>query len=252
MFFDALFYKGIKWYRSYYKHATKERALCDISPTYLHHPKVPKRIKEMMPSVKIVLILRDPVERAFSHYVDLIGWGYTKGSFLEVLQDPVEVPRGREKIQFDIFEMGLYGKHVGRYLECFSRDQIGVFLFDDMRDDCKCFLAKLCKFIGVTDLPLEALDAGKTYHAARMNRVKWIGKLLNHEATREAARVMIPAKLFGVSRSIYQLLLDINASRMDLPQMPAREAAHVFELYKQDMEQLERICEVNLDSWKCY
>ena len=72
-YFDRRFHHGPTWYRRQFAVGRRSRAdrrsvACESSPYYMFEPRVPKRIHELVPDVKLVFLLRDPVERAFSHY----------------------------------------------------------------------------------------------------------------------------------------------------------------------------------------
>lgn len=65
---DKNFEKGLDWYERYFEGYTGQKAIGEASPLYMYLEKVPKRIAKVIPDVKLIFILRNPVDRAYSHY----------------------------------------------------------------------------------------------------------------------------------------------------------------------------------------
>ncbi len=130
-------------------------------PNLLGHPECPERLRWHMPDLKIIAILRHPIERAVSGY-----FHYMKTGLLPI--EPVEiglrkilrgeyanVPRAQEVLEF-----GLYAKHLRRYAEFFPRQNILVMLLEDMKHNAQGQLSQLYEFIGVaTDFRPASFDS---------------------------------------------------------------------------------------------
>lgn len=122
-------------------------------PNYLGDPLVPGRIARHFPRVKLLALLRNPIERTISAY-----FHYMQSGFIPVI--PFE--RGLEKIiggTFDsrypgagqIIEYSLYATHIERYLSCFDREQLFIQLFEQLRDNPVELVRETCRFVGVSD-----------------------------------------------------------------------------------------------------
>lgn len=123
-------------------------------PDYLAKPEVPERIKAHCKNVKLIVTLRQPVERAIAAY-----YHYMMNGFLPIL--PIEVgmkkiisgeshdryPRGRE-----ILEYGLYHKHLTRYLNHFEESKLLITFLDDIKKDPLSVAHNLYEFLGVDPL----------------------------------------------------------------------------------------------------
>jgi hypothetical protein len=130
-------------------------------PNLLGHPECPERLHRHMPDLKIIAILRHPVDRAISGY-----FHYMKTGMLPIVAADVglrqildsgyhHLPRANEVLEF-----GLYGKHLEHYNEFFPREHIHVMLLEDMKDDAEGQLSGLYKFLGVsTDFHPESFDS---------------------------------------------------------------------------------------------
>lgn len=249
MFFDALYYRGIDWYADHYRRANDAPVRMDISPTYMHHPRAAERIRELLPEARILMILREPVSRAFSHYVDLLGWSYAEGSFLDVLQNPVDVPRGKTTIRFDILEMSLYGKHVERFQTLFGPARVKLLLFDTLKNDREAFFHEIFDFLAVRRPTPEELGADTVHHSRRVNRNKRLGKLLNSEGLREFARIAVPDFLQTPLRRLYEGIQRMNAGTAQLPVMTELEHDTAREYFARDVEHLKTLTDLDLSGW---
>jgi hypothetical protein len=140
-YFDMFYGRGRDWYASHWRHADDGQKLFDATPSYIRSPWAPQRIAHENPEARIVLCLRDPIERAFSHF-----WHEKKKRrfefrFEEVLEN------------YDLFsswiEPGFYAEHIERYLEHFPREQILCQRFEHLGENPGGFLDELLGFLGV-------------------------------------------------------------------------------------------------------
>lgn len=140
-YFDMNYYRGRDWYASRFAEATADQILVDFTCTYIRCPWAAERMAEENRRAKIVLCLRDPVERAFSHYWHEKKRGRITYDFSEILSN------------YDLFsswlETGFYARHIERLLGYFPRDQILCQQYDLLKADPRSFLRQILEFIGV-------------------------------------------------------------------------------------------------------
>ncbi len=146
-YFDQHFDNGEDWYLHHFADAGPMPALGEISHSYLSSPEVPARVAALNPDMRLLVCLREPVDRAFSDYLDLIKNGLYDGSFEEALQ---QFPR--------LLDRGRYATYLQAYLDLFPKDQILVQLFDDLRADAQRYADEVFEFLGVTPLALPASE----------------------------------------------------------------------------------------------
>ncbi len=119
-------------------------------PNLLGHFECPERLHRHMPNLKIVAILRHPVDRAISGYFHYMKTGMLPIESAEIGLRKIldggyrHIPRAHEVLEF-----GLYGKHLEHYNEFYFREHIHVMLLDDMKHDAEGQLSGLYKFLGV-------------------------------------------------------------------------------------------------------
>ncbi len=161
-YFDQHFDRGQSWYLDQFEAANGATAAGEISHSYLSSPEAAPRIAELNASMRLLVSLREPVDRAFSDYLDLVKNGQFAGTFEAALEAyPRLVQRGR------------YATHLERYLEFFPLDQLHVGLFDELRTDAQQYADEVFGFLGVAQLPLPptALRSRMPAGKARNNAV---------------------------------------------------------------------------------
>jgi Sulfotransferase domain len=176
-FFDLRFSEGIDWYRSFFPLEARRRlarrrgrnlVAGESTPYYLFHPDVPARVAETLPDVKLVAILRDPVERAYSHYQHRRRAGREKLSFEEALAaEEGRLGRGDGRLPEDkrsrghhfhrsYFARGLYAEQLERWFAHFPREQILVVRAEDFFAAPEDVYAELLELLGLRPWKLEA------------------------------------------------------------------------------------------------
>lgn len=142
-YFDLHFDSGQDWYLSHFAAAGDRAAVGEISHSYLSSPDAAERIAALNPRIRLLACLREPADRAFSDYLDLVKNGQYSGSFEDALE---RYPR--------LFDRGRYATHLARYLEHFPAEQLHVGLFDDLRQDAQGYANDVYRFLGIRQLEL--------------------------------------------------------------------------------------------------
>jgi hypothetical protein len=141
-YFDRYYERGPNWYAGYFPsegEAHRFRAIGEVTPDYLPHPQAPARIEATLPGCRLIAILRDPVERAFSWYCYCRRSKNERRPFLRfVEEDPTA------------FAHGLYDEQLARYFAHIPRHQLQVRLYEDLVSDPKPELAALAAFLHLT------------------------------------------------------------------------------------------------------
>jgi len=142
-YFDQHFANGRDWYQAQFAGAGDATACGEVSHSYLSSPQVASRIAEFNPRMRLLACLREPVDRAFSDYLDLVKNGQCNSPFEDALQ---QFPR--------LLNRGRYATHLRRYFDQFPAVQIHVRLFDDLREDPQSYANGMFGFLGVRRLEL--------------------------------------------------------------------------------------------------
>jgi len=160
---EDVYLKGLDWYRSFFPLKSSlgdHKITCEASPNYILNPVAPKRIKETLPDVKLILVMRNPIERAISHYFHMVRKDIESLSPLEAMKSEerrlhiiLEEERFREKAfrRFSYKLRGKYKEQLERYLQYFDRKQILCVSSEDLFDNQEKVLASAFRFVGVSD-----------------------------------------------------------------------------------------------------
>lgn len=144
----------VSGYTNLFADAGHAKAIGEASTTSLYHPPAAANIKRYIPDAKLIAILRNPVDRAFSAYMDAVRRGGREDrSFREVLeQEPIDsdfIWWGPGRLYY--IRPGFYAKQLRRYLDYFDKQQLKIYLFDDLRRDPLALVCDMYGFLGVDD-----------------------------------------------------------------------------------------------------
>lgn len=144
-FFSCYFDRGYGWYESHFAQATAAHiAAGEVSPSYFYNPLAVKRAHEYNPDFKILVSLRDPVDRMYSNHLHEVRKGHIAGDDLSF-----ERAFARNPMYFD---QSLYARHLKMWIEAFGASNVLVMLQEEIADDPKGQAARLCAFMGVSAL----------------------------------------------------------------------------------------------------
>jgi Sulfotransferase domain len=180
---EELWQLGIDYYsEKWFNLLPSGRVLGEKSTNYLESPEVAQRIQLALPGVKLVFLLRNPVDRAYSNYL----WSRQNGLETETFEQALALEEQRERdlphrLRYArpqaYFSRGLYSEHLVRFYDRFSRNQILVLRYEDVRSRPEDIAASFHRFLGVTEMPALARDLGRV-NAARFLQSEPLSPLL--------------------------------------------------------------------------
>lgn len=166
-YFDHAFHRGTDWYfRHFVEHSRdgngRRVVTGEASPYYLVHPSAPGRVAGTLPGVRLIVLLRDPVARAISHYDHEFRRGFETLPFLEALECEEERIRGEaERLAADpehrsyAFEhytyktRGRYAEQLVRWLSLFGRERMLVLKTEELETSCASVTMRVAQFLGI-------------------------------------------------------------------------------------------------------
>jgi hypothetical protein len=166
-------------------------AVGEATPEYLYYTHVPARVHAFDPDLQLIVVLRDPVERAYSHYQMQVRRRGEQRTFEEVLAvEEAEMPGRRELTQRDpthvlpivhnsYIERGFYAEQLERWFELFERDRFLILASAELSDDTAGAMATITAFLGVPEWPSEdyaRLSAG-TYEPMAAETREYLARL---------------------------------------------------------------------------
>lgn len=158
MFFDRHYERGIKWYSQYFSHGERDQLRGEVAPTYFDAAAVPQRIRNVSPNCKILITLRDPVERARSLFLHHLKKGRVSKNFWDAAE---RIPR--------IVEAGKYARHVPRWQSTFGSEQVTILFLEDLRAEPDRVLRLVREALGIKEVDLPE-DRNERYNGTSLPR----------------------------------------------------------------------------------
>lgn len=181
-FFDFDFGKGIPWYKSHFELAGDQQAIGEATPNYMYFSETIPRIVGLLPGVRLVAILRNPVERAYSHYWHNRSTGREKLGFSDALakeKDRLAADDPRVKALWSYADRGYYLRQLKVVEESVGRSHLLVLLFDDLSDNPTLVYRSLCEFLGVDEVEIPR-ELGRLKNRFVASRSRLLTKLTAH------------------------------------------------------------------------
>ncbi len=227
-YFDSHFANGSDWYLGHFAGAEGKAAVGEISHSYLSSPEAADRISDLNPAMRLLVCLREPADRAFSDYLDLVKNGQHDGSFEEALE---RFPR--------LVDRGRYATHLQRYLHRFPRDQMLVQLFDDLQVNAQGYADEVFGFLGVSrlELPPAALRSRMPAGKPRSPRTAAAAKA----ASRLVKRVGLRRLRSRAKRSVAVRQALYRPYTSDRPAPPADVVAALRGTFAEEVEALDAL-----------
>ncbi len=155
----------------------------EASPSYAIHPKAAKRIKELIPNTKLIFILRNPIDRAYSQYHYRKKRGMEELSFEEAIEEDnnrkillmKQFERdeltiyNRKQIKFPYISISKYIEHLTKWYEVFPKEQILILKTEDFNENSQKELNKVCDFIGISKIEFKKLTKQNVGKYPEMN-----------------------------------------------------------------------------------
>jgi len=153
-FFDRNFDKGTPWYVSHFPCAHPGHLTGEATQTYLFDEEALDRMASVVPDARLIVVLRHPVDRAYSHY-----WlNRARGREQLEFEHAIDAEAGRirdgglnERFWYSYLGRGRYAGQLTAVTKRYSRDQVLVHLFEDLRDSPEATYASICRFLGIED-----------------------------------------------------------------------------------------------------
>lgn len=220
-----------------------EVAIGEASTLYLSHPTAPTAIARCLPAVKLIVVLRDPAERAHSAFQHLTRDGYEpETSFDDALRDePRRIAEGWYYFWY-YRDRGFYHRDLSRYFQLFGRRQIRVLLYEDLHQDPLGALEGCFRHLGV-DPGFRPDVAARHNPSGRARSPRLQRFLARRHPLKEAAKALVPERLG------HRLISWLQPSNLIRPPLQPATRARLVEGYREDTLRLASLVDRDLSSW---
>ena len=139
-------------YRTLFRGVSGEKAIGEASVVYIYAPGAAERIKRYVPEAKLIALLRNPADRAYSAFLHAVRIGREPlTDFAQALREEEDRIRDNWHYVFHYRNRGLYQAQLERYYEVFGREKVGVWLYEDLSNDPVSVVQSALRFLGVND-----------------------------------------------------------------------------------------------------
>lgn len=185
-------------YIQLFREAKEQKAIGEASSGYLYSTAAPKNIYNTNSDARVIMILRSPVDRAYSHYcMDKASGRVRTNSFVTAVENDFRNPSKAWGGKHLYVELGLYYEHVRNYLDIFPQKQVKVIFYDDWVQDNKKIIDEVCSFLEI--LPASYQGVGMTFNKSKSPRFHYLHHFITLTRLRELQRIILPSV---ISRSL--------------------------------------------------
>jgi hypothetical protein len=230
--------KPFSWYKRHFRHCSGHTIKGEFTPYYLYDERAPSLIKQYFPEVKLIVCLRNPIDRAYSLYWE---WRSYRKRENRTFEESIKEDRR-------YIEHGFYYKYLSHYIRCFELDQIMVVLFDNMIINPEQEIINVFRFLKIdTDVKL---DLGKIpRNKAKRSRFVSAEPILRHFSN--LLRDLDQFRLLRFIRSIgiKELIIKLSTTSFKYPEMNPETRQFLRSVFKDDISKLEKLFKLDLSHW---
>lgn len=238
---DKNYNKGLEWYSKYFRQWHQQKIIFQTSPLYIYLPDVPQRIAKMLPESKFIFILRNPIDRAYSHYWHSVKYAYETISFAEAIKLESSRIRKNEQYhrQYSYLDRGKYAEQLSRFYCKFEKKNILVILFDQLIENPHQVLGNCASFLDIdaklfsSDL-IEKIKAKK--NQSRLPRSYYVQKF--------------SSKMKNSPLLFLSVLIDkLNLKLTNYPPMATEIRNYLQDYFEPEIQKLEKLIDQDLSYW---
>lgn len=240
---------GFDYYlEKYFTAETKKELAGEVDPEYLFFPETAGRIAAHLPDAKMIIIFREPVSRAYSHYWMSVYRELEKLDFATAIKRENErMKLGRKPMSYYSYvSRGYYFKQLQTYLEYFPRNNMLFLLSEDLKYRPQETLSEVYRFLGIRPIPYVPLPKALTNQAAKPISRHLNELLVYPSITKRILKRLIPDT---TRHSLRLIIQNVNKRPIQLPPIPEDIRISLIELYRVDIINLADLISRNLDSW---
>lgn len=224
-YFTINHHRGTAWYHQFYADHTQQPVLIDATPSYGRDLSSVNRVHQYNPDAKILFCLRNPIDRAFSHY-----WHKKRKGTIQYEFDDTLFYRGvgNHDLYKDFVSPGFYYELIKPWIDTFGTQQVKLVFFDDLNKNASAFLADIFSFLEIDSAFVPSV-ANKKLNAAASS------------------------KGFSIKKTVSGFLSDMRSPfRKDEYKagMSAQMRSELAKIYAADIHLLEELTKRDLSHWK--
>ena len=229
----------LETYQNQFAAVTTEKAIGEACPSYLYYPQAATRIKQYLPNVRLIVILRNPIDRAYANFLHIVRDDReTCRDFSLALQEETTRIANNWEWFWHYIQIGFYGKQLKHYYQLFAPNQIKVYLYEDLKNNAIATLQDIFHWLEVDDtfVPDVALRPNKSGMPKN--------KLLHQILTKPN-----PLKSFLKPLFPAQIRQKIQHQNLNTPPISQEARQKLLDLYRADIFQCQDLIQRDLSAW---
>lgn len=227
-------------YLKLFENVNGEKAIGEASVCYLWSKTASRTIASTTPHAKIVMVLRNPIDRAFSQYKQAVASGLTAKSFGEVVRNSLKNKCYQFELLNPFLEFGLYYDQVKRYTEHFSAENLRIYLYEEYKQAPTQITADIFRFLGVD--PQFCPDVSEKHLQTSLPRFDWISFMLKKCGAWSRLKNMVPRRFVPfIKKCVFRNTQTVEFDPADRIQLS--------NYYREDVTRLSHLIQRDLRTW---
>jgi hypothetical protein len=243
---DGNFAARLGAYQDLFRDVSGEIAIGEASHCYLYEPEAAARIQDHIPDARLIAVLRNPVDRAYSHFLHMVRNGSEPlTDFARALRE-IETGGYQKRDRRDYIGRGRYYDQLKRYFDTFGRDQVRVYLYEDLSEAPVDTLQDAFRFLGVDDSFVP--DVSLKRNVSGYPKHKSVDKLLRQPSPiKDALKIYLPARLrWRLSKAFDDLK---TRNLVEPPAVQPEVRRRLIGVYREDILKLQELIHRDVSGW---
>lgn len=244
---DDNFARGISWYESHFKDYCSEKAVGEASPNYLYFEKAIRRISFIIPDVKLIIMLRNPVDRAYSHYWHNVKKNQETLNFAEAIdEEEYRIKNSDDAMhRYGYLHHGLYYDQIERALNYFKKRQMKIILFEEFIKEKRKILREIFHFLNVRE-DVEIPNIDNRFNIGQSQKFKSLRRVLEKDSTlKRFYKRLFPIR---VRKRVLEGLLQANLKK-GYPHIEEKLMKSMAEYFVSPNKKLADLLGIDLVCW---
>lgn len=238
---NGAFVRNTEHYQQLFSLVKNEKRIGESSVSYLYSKVAAQQIKDFNPDARVIIILREPVERAFSHYLMDLRIGYENAGFVEAVNaDFNKENRGWGQSHLYV-ELGLYFEQVKRYLDIFPPSKVKIILHEDFKHNASKLLSDVYSYLEIPDKTSE-IDFSVRHNKAELPKSRMLQRIEKTKLVQKILADYIPGPIRRKLKSGFY-------STDKLPKLTAEDKKALMHYFRDDVTKLSKLINRDLSHW---
>lgn len=231
------FVRKAEQYERLFEKASNGQLKAECSTSYLYSKMAAKEIFNVNPDAKILIVLRNPVDRCVSHYQMALRYGHTSLPLMKAINKDLAAKKKGWGISELFVDLSMYTEQLERYLTVFPFEQIKILFYEDLKRNTVQFYQELSLFLGIAFM--EDYEMDLRHNAGRMPRFAFLNRIFAATGGKNILKKLFPERTLNWVKSIFFTpTSDINLSTSELE--------FLKKLFSNDVDKLSKLLQIDL------